>query len=121
MGELEKWFGPKQKRPSATAAPTSWPKAPEHLRSLLDKWEELHGYGVVPKKQLVNSAFRYHEIVNGSAPLMARVYEYMKSKGLFRKDLGSLITIALEWKDDVDPDSEEARRRYKETWTFDDD
>ena len=70
---------------------------------------------------MVNSAFRYHEIVNGSAPLMARVYEYMKGKGLFRKDLGSLITIALDWKDDVAPDSEEARRRYKETWTFDDD
>jgi hypothetical protein len=64
----------------------------------MDKWEELHGYGRVPEKQLANSAYRYYEAVNGDTALMARVYKYMKSEGLFRKNLGSLITIAEEWK-----------------------
>lgn len=95
---------------------TGFPKVPEHIRPLLDRWEELHGYGVVPKKQLVNSAYCYHECVNGSVPLLARVYEYMKSKGLFRKDLGSLITIAVDWKDEVEPGSEEELQEYAKGW-----
>ncbi len=117
MSELDAYLGPKRAiKAQKRAVPTGFPKVPEHIRGLLDKWEELHGYGKVPEKQLVNSGFRYYELVNGSVPLMARVYEYMKGKGLFRKDLGSLITIATEWKDDVEPGSEEERQDYAKGW-----
>jgi hypothetical protein len=44
----------------------------------------------------------------------------MKEKGLIRKDLGSLITVALHLRDEVpDKESDEYRQEFVDGWTFD--
>jgi hypothetical protein len=120
MSELDDFFGPRHATVAVNRSPTNWGNAPEHLRPLLDKWEAVHAPSHKSKrKSLIASAHRYYEEVGGDVRLMELTYEYMRSKGLFRKNLGSLITIALEFKENPQPGSAEYEEEFFDGWNFD--
>jgi len=63
---LDDHFGPRTRTELSEIVPptrTNWPTQPEHLRPILDLWDELRGevHSVQSKKQRVNGARQWYE------------------------------------------------------------
>src|SRR3989304_1655652 len=65
MTALDDHFGPRRRTELSEIVPptrTNWPTQPEHLRPILDLWDELRGevHSVQSKKQRVNGARQWY-------------------------------------------------------------
>ena len=103
MNVLDDYFGPSQIRSDPAKQPvrTNWPTQPEHIRPILDLWDELRGevHSVQSKKQRVHGARQWYEENRGQAlELLKRANRYAEDRMLDVTSPGSLLFYAIKHK-----------------------
>ena len=128
MSALDEYFGPRSApRAQFSAKGTNYPRAPEHLRPLLDRFEELAaGQGVDVNKWMrkmwAQSARDYYEAIGPNVEIMEAAFSYMVNRNLMIKSLRSLIAVAMRLKatsrrnEYGETPAEEARRHKYAEW-----
>jgi len=106
MTALDDHFGPSQisSEPAKQPVRTNWPHAPEHLRPILDKWEELVGFhpdaGVV-RRLWTKGANDWYEAFGLSLRLFEKSFRKLMKSCERHSDMirpshpGALIKTAL--------------------------
>lgn len=129
MTKLDRVFGPRRERTDeerqngfSRGGGTNYPEAEERIREVLDKWDQITGFHPDRTDKKVRSVLKSaaRDFVNaiGERPdLLEAAIGLMRKKGLVPSTPRSAISFARELKqgflwDQVDPDSEGARRRY---------
>jgi len=77
---------------------TSWPRQPEHLRRILDVFQQEAGFepiGVL-KQTWIAGAKAWHSVFGENTSLLIMAIEYMRQKELMIASPRSCITVALE-------------------------
>jgi len=103
MTILDDHFG--ERKPAQmpiTVTKTNWPTQPEHLRPILDLWDELRGevHSVQSKKQRVNGARQWYEENRGQAlELLRRANRYAEDRMLDVTSPGSLVFYAIRHRE----------------------
>ena len=93
---------------------TSWPKAEEHIRPILDCFQDLAGFephGFV-RQQWAAGARDWYSVMGGDTTLLRLAVEQMREKGLTIASPRSCITAALEIKSKT-PDPDRFRKLAK--------
>lgn len=101
MGTLDEVFGPRAPRVAWTPRPTAWPRAPEHLRPILDTFQDEKGF-LPNSKQVLKTwehgARDWYEEFRGDTYLLRRAMSRMTGQGLEIKSPGSCVAVALTMK-----------------------
>ena len=85
---------------------TSWPKTEEHIRPILDTFQDLAGFepkGFV-RQQWIAGARDWYSALGSDTSLLRLAVEQMQAKQLTMSSPRSCITVALEIKSKLDPD-----------------
>ena len=110
MTALDDHFGERKSAQMPIAVTkTNWPTQPEHLRPILDLWDELRGevHSVQAKKQRVNGAIQWYEENRGAAlELLKRANRYAEDRMLDVTSPGSLVFYALKYRKQDRPATE---------------
>ena len=119
--ELDAYFDvpkPPATEASNTVTRTSWHKAPEHLRPLLDWFTETTN--ILPrttsdKRYQVKAASGFYEEFGSDTALADKAYRVLRKSRYTVSSLDSLRKTARGLKIvQIDPDSEKVRRKYNE-------
>ena len=81
-----------------TVSRTNWPRQPEHLRHILDVFQQEAGFEPIGalKQTWVSGAKAWHSVFGENTTLLRLSVEYMRQKELMIASPRSCITVALE-------------------------
>ena len=96
---LDEFFGTKEVgHMTYNVGQTNWPRQPEHLRHILDVFQQEAGFEPIGalKQTWVSGAKAWHSVFGESVTLLRLSVEYMRQKELMIASPRSCITVAVE-------------------------
>jgi len=112
---LDEYFGPKRiQNEESDVVRTNWPKAPEHIRPLLDTWQEITGLNFRrDRKYQIKCAHSWYNEFGGDPQLVRDAFRKHKEVGYNYKSLDSIRYAARTIRGKkIDTDSREERDKY---------
>lgn len=114
--QLDSYFGVPKPKSATMAQPTACPWAPEHLRPLMDwlmKTTKIRCATKSDKGYQVKAASGFYEEFGSDTKLADKAYRVLRERRYIVSSLDSLRKTARGLKIvQIDPDSEETRRKY---------
>jgi len=99
MSELDAFFEPQEvSHMTYSVGRTNWPRQPEHLRHILDAFQQEAGFEPIGalKQTWISGAKAWHSVFGENTTLLRLSVEYMRQKELMIASPRSCITVAVE-------------------------
>jgi hypothetical protein len=114
VSALDEFFGECEKAVMPEMKKTSWPRVEEHLRPILDCFQEAAGYepkGFI-RQQWIAGARDWYSVFHEDTRLLRLAIDEMRQKGLTIASPRSCITVATNMKN-REPDPNYWRNLYR--------